>query len=238
MTFVQKAIGLFISPNEVFEGLPTNATRRDWLLPLLIYTAITALTIHFIVEKESLAVHFRELSEQEIRPQLDQFVQQGTVTQEQANWVYQFATPGTVHFLAAQLVGTFIGTLILVFSLGFILWQLGRSVMGGPVPYMLVVTIVSLTLLVASGERIITAVLMILTDSIFASPSLALLQLGSPPTFMFALLSRINLFTLWELWLVSLGLAWLHDRAIAKVFVLVSSLWLVWTLVTLAPVMA
>jgi len=235
MTFTQKAIGVFRAPNDVFEQLPFNASRRDWVLPLLIYAIVTAITMHLVVAKESIASHFRLLAEHEIRPQLDQFVQQGTITQEQAQWVFSFVSPGSVSFFFAQLMGTFIGTAIFLFAVGLLLWQLGKSVMARHAPYMLVVTIVSLALLIASVERTVTALFMVATDSIFATPSLALLFLDSPMTPGFALASRLNIFTLWEMYIVALGLAWLFDREISKVFVLVASLWLIWTLLTVAP---
>lgn len=235
MTFTQKAFGIFHAPNEMFERLPSTATRRDWILPLLIYSVVTAVTMYFVVAKESIANHFRLLAEHEIQPQLDQFVQQGTITPEQAQWIFGFVSPGTVSFFFAQLMGTFIGTTIFLFAVGLLLWQLGKSVMAREAPFMIVVTVVSLALLIASVERIVTALIMVATDSIFATPSLALLFLDSPMTPGFALASRFNLFTIWEIYIVALGLAWLFDREISKVFVLVGSLWLIWTLLTVAP---
>ncbi len=235
MTFAQKAIGLFYAPGKVFEELPSNATRRDWVLPLLIYSVVTAISMYLVVAKESIASHFRLLAEHEIRPQLDQFVQQGTISQEQALWIFGFVSPGTSSFFFAQLAGTFIGTMFFLFAVGLLLWQLGKSVMAREAPFMLVLTIVSLTLLIASVERVVTALLMAATDSIFATPSLALLFLDSPMTSGFALASRFNIFTVWEVYIVALGLAWLFDREISKVFVLVASLWLIWTMLTVAP---
>jgi hypothetical protein len=235
MTFPQKAIGIFSSPGRVFEELPSNATRSDWLLPLFIYSVVTAITMQLVMAKDSIASHFRTLAENEILPPLEQFVQQGTISQDQSQWIFQFAIPGTASFFVAQLIGTFVGTLILILAIGLILWQLGKSVMREDGQYSVVVAILGLTLLVATCERIVTAFLMVLTDSIFATPSAGLLLLQSPMTPDFALLSRINGFTVWEIWLVALGLAWLFDREISKVFVLLGSLWLLWTLLTVVP---
>jgi hypothetical protein len=157
----------------------------------------------------------------------------GNISRNQAEWLFRFATPGTPHFFIAQLGGTTITAFGALFIFAFLFWQIGRSVLGGGVPYMKIVEVVGLTFLVAIVERIATSVLMVMTGSIHATPSPGLFLIDNAEhNHWYAVLSRINVFTFWQLWVISTGMSWIYERDFAKVFVLALSLWFLWSLVS------
>jgi hypothetical protein len=68
-------------------------------------------------------------------------------------------------------------------------------------------------------------------NSIFASPSLALLISDfSIENKMHLLAASMNVFTFWTLTVTSIGLARLFEKDLPKVLVLVFALWIVWVL--------
>jgi hypothetical protein len=237
MPFLTKCLRLIAAPGDVFGELrETFPSPGNWVLPVLLYVAVATVSIHLMLGQPSLAAHYQQIVNEDLRPTFDQQVLEGIITQQQAEWILLFVTPGTAHFLVAQGVGTTLGALAALFALSFIFWQVGKSAMGGGAPYMSVVEVVGLTFLVAALERIVTAFLTIAMDSIFATPTLGLLALhAGPDSTLFSLLSRVNVFTIWELAVISKGLAVLNERDFPKVFVLLLALWLLWTIVTLLP---
>ena len=100
---------------------------------------------------------------------------------------------------------------------------------------MKVIEVVGLTYIVGTIESITATVLMLVTESIYATPSLALLVLPEfdVENWLHLALSKLNPFTLWILYLTSLGLSLLYMRDFPKVLVLILSLWFLWTLMTL-----
>jgi len=237
MPFLTKCVKIVTAPGDVFEEVrDTFPTHSNWLLPVLLYIVVATVSIHLMLGQPSLAEHYRQIVNEDLRPTFDQQVLAGTITQQQAGWILLFVTPGTTHFLVAQGVGTTVGALAALFVLSYIFWQVGKSTMGGGAPYMSVVEVVGLTFSIAVIERIVTTLLMIALDSIFATPTLGLtvLPMGAD-SMLFVILSRINFFTIWELGVIGKGMAVLNERDFPKVFVLLLALWLLWTIVTLLP---
>ena len=106
--------------------------------------------------------------------------------------------------------------------------------MGARAPFMKIVEVVGLTSTVRALETLATLVCVLLSGSILATPSAALL-LGTfdPESALEFALSRLNPFTFWILGLTALGLAELFERDFPKVLVLIGALWFLWNLLTL-----
>jgi hypothetical protein len=98
-------------------------------------------------------------------------------------------------------------------------------------PYMKVVEVVGLTFFIATLESVVTTILAIGMNTMFASPSLALLISDfSVENRMHLLAASMNVFTFWTLAVTSIGLARLFQKDLPKVLVLVFALWILWTL--------
>jgi hypothetical protein len=226
-----------VSPDAILSQIAETPPRHlRWLLPVLLYILISLSSVQILTLHPSLSEAFRETIDEVLRPGLDEQIRQGALTQKQADWVYAFVSPGTPQFLIAQGIGLVVGAFATLFGLAFLFWQLGKSAMSGQAPYMKVVEVVGMTYVIASLERIATTLLMIGTESIYATPGLGLLAISSAPqSLLFLVLSRVNLFTLWELGFISRGLAFLFNRDFPKVLVLIVALWLIWSAVTMIP---
>ncbi|MDH3252735.1 MAG: hypothetical protein OEM41_08075 [Ignavibacteria bacterium] len=226
-----------VSPEAVLSHIAeTPLAHLRWLVPVLLYIVVSVSSIQVLALSPALNQAFRETIDEVLRPSLDEQIREGALTQNQADWLYKFVSPGTPHFLLAQGTGLVLGAFATLFALAFLFWQLGKSAMSSQAPYMKVVEVVGMTYVIASLERIVTTLLMMGTESIYATPSLGLLAIPSAPqSLSFLLLSRVNLFTLWELGFISRGLSFLLDRDFPKVLVLIIALWLIWSAVTLIP---
>jgi hypothetical protein len=166
-----------------------------------------------------------------VEQSLQEAIEKGQITREQAEQQYeQFAKPGSPWFTMLSIAGTLFGSLLILFALSFFYYLLGKSVMNATMPYMKVVEVVGLTFFIGALEQIITIVLMYAFDSIHTSPSLALLLTNVGPESKWHLaLSKVNVFTLWDLTVTGIGLSTLFQRDLPKVLVLLFALWLLWS---------
>jgi hypothetical protein len=135
---------------------------------------------------------------------------------------------GTMIFTYASAA---LGPFFALFLGGLVFWLLGKGVMKATAPYMKVVEVVGLTFFIAALESIVTTILAIGMNTMFASPSLALLISDfSIENKMHLLAASVNVFTFWTLGVTSIGLSRLFQKDLSKVLVLVFALWILWTL--------
>jgi hypothetical protein len=131
-------------------------------------------------------------------------------------------------------VAAVVGPFLSLFFGGLVYWLLGKWVMKATAPYMKVVEVVGLTFFIVTIESVVTTILSIGMNSIFASPSLGLLISDfSIENKMHLLASSMNVFTFWTLTVTSIGLARLFQKDLPKVLVLVFALWILWILFTI-----
>ncbi|MGB2957400.1 MAG: hypothetical protein WBG01_18330 [Bacteroidota bacterium] len=232
LPLVDRAVYLISAPAITFADVDrTPPTPSNWLAPMILFVLVSIFSIHLLFNNPSLSGQFKAA----VLEQLTQAVESGTLTEEEAERQYERFGPGSVLFTIASFVGLSITPFVTLFALGLVYWLIGRSAMAASAPYMKVIEVVGLTYLVGTLESIVATVLMLMTESIYATPSMALLVLADfdVENLFHLTLSKLNVFTLWILYLTSMGLSQLYRRDFPKVLVLILSLWFLWILATL-----
>jgi hypothetical protein len=232
MSFSEKVMNIFASPGELYENVRlTEKTTSNWLVPLVIFIVVAAIMSQLMIHNASLADQLGAT----IKKGFDKQVQEGKMPQERADQAYeQFAKPGSTMFTISQLGGIAIMTPIVLFVVGLVYWLIGRSAMGARVPYLKVVEVVGLTFFISAIESIVTILMMYAMDSIHATPSLgAFVTNFDIENKMHLALSKVNVFTFWNLAVTGIGLSKLFQRDLPKVLVLVVALWILWAVATI-----
>ncbi|HTO94018.1 MAG TPA: YIP1 family protein [Bacteroidota bacterium] len=235
MSFTDKLAGIFSSPGDVYENVrQTPPTSSNWFLPVVILVVIGLIMAYVLTTNPTLADQMKRIASEQMEKGLQKQIAAGKMTQEQANQARdQMESFGSKGPLIFSYVSAVVGPFLLVFIPGLVYWLLGKWVMKVSVPFMKVAEVVGLTLFIASLESIITLILQIGMNSVFASPSLAIfISNFSLDNTMHALASKINIFTIWTLIVTSIGLARLFMKDMPKVLVLVFALWILWTVIT------
>jgi len=235
MSFSDKLVGIFSSPGEVYENVrQTPPTSSNWVVPVLILIVLGLIMAYVITTNPTLSDQMSRIASEQMEKGLQKQIAAGKITAEQANQqrdaMQSFGTKGPIIF---SYVSAVLGPFVLVFIPGLVYWLLGKWVMKASVPFMKVAEVVGLTLFIAALEAIVTVILQIGMNSLFASPSLAIfISNFSMENTMHTLASKINIFTFWELIVVSIGLAKIFMKDMPKVLVLVFALWVLWTVIT------
>lgn len=233
-----RLLAVVTAPVRLFEELADLPPDRiHWILPPLLYVLCAVACMAVIVAQPGPAAQLAEITEKDFVPQLNAYVSEGTITADQAAAIRTFITPGSTGFILLQIAGTTAVTILVVALLSTLLWLLTRSALGRTAPFRKVLEVSGLSFVIGILERLVTTALVVITGSLFATPGPGVFFVHAPDGRLFLALSSINLFTLWEIGVLSAGLAALTGRDLPKVFVLLLALWVLWTLVMVLPIL-
>ena len=237
MPVFDKLAGFFLSPGKVFDNIANSGlTTSTWLVPWILSVLMSIFTGQLILGNPSLSGQLQETLRKQFDELMHESIVKGDATQQEADEQFAlFGTPGSPLFMLVSVGGAVFGSLATLFAVSFFCLLLGRSAMNAAAPYMKVVEVIGLAFLIDFVERIVTTGLMFLTDSILASPSLALFLLPDIDleSKVHVAMSKLNAFTFWKIGIVSLGLAQLFRRDFPKVLVLIVALWILWSFFSL-----
>ncbi len=230
MPFTERMVNIFAAPGELFDNVRlTPPTATNWLIPMLLFIVVAFIMSQIMFMNPSLVSQMTEL----MRKGIDDAVVQGRMTQDQADQAAAFTKPGSTMFMIQQVLGLIIISPVALFLLSLVYWLLGKWAMKGTAPYIKVVEVVGLTFFISIVESIVSTMLMNLMDSITASPSLALFVSNfNVEDKLHMALAKVNIFTFWDLSVISIGLSRLFQRDLPKVLVLVFALWILWSAFT------
>ena len=233
MSLSDKLVGVFASPSELYDNVrQTPPTSSNWLIPTLILIVVGVVMAYLMTSNPTLSDQMKRMASEQMEKGLTKQLASGKITQEQANQARdQMSGMGATGALIFTYVSAILGPFFALFLGALVFWLLGKGVMKATSPYMKVVEVVGLTFFIATLESVVTTILCIGMNSIFASPSLALLISDfSIENKMHLLAASMNVFTFWTLAVTSIGLARLFQKDVPKVLVLVFALWILWTL--------
>jgi hypothetical protein len=233
MSLSDKFVGVFASPSEVYDKVrQTPPTSSNWLIPTLVLVVVGVIMAYLVVSNPTLSDQMKRMASEQMEKGLAKQLAAGKITQEQANQARdQMSGMGETGTLIFKYVAAVAGPFFSLFLASLVYWLLGKGVMKATAPYMKVVEVVGLTFFIVAIESVVTTILSIGMNSIFASPSLALLISDfSIENKMHLLAASMNVFTFWTLTVTSIGLARLFQKDLPKVLVLVFALWIVWVL--------
>lgn len=234
MSFTDKLVNIIASPGVVYENVrDTVVTHSTWLIPTLILVVVGTILGYVVMSNPSLAAQFKQMTSEQMEKQFAKSIAEGKMTPEQAEQARaQMESFGSTGMLVTRVAGGVVGPFITLFAWGLVYWLLGKGVMKVVAPYWKVVEVVGLAFIITALESIVTTILAIALDRVFASPSLALLISDFSMNNKWHLIAAaINIFTFWNLTVVSVGLSKIFRKDFPKVLVLVLAIWAIWTVV-------
>jgi tryptophan-rich sensory protein len=220
MTIGTKIIAVFTSPKKAFEII---AEKPDWLAPMIAMVIIGILFAVTVVPKVVMPAQIEQVTEQ---------MRDRGATDEQIEQTVKIMTgPITTIF---GVVGALLGTPITLLVISGILFGV-CSLFGGQAKFLQVFSAYTYAGLIASLGGIVKGILMWTQQSIHVGTSLALLLSEDlSKTFLYRLLGHFDLFTLWQLGALIIGLAVIYRWKATKAAGIVLSLWALWVLLASA----
>lgn len=235
-TLTERLTNVFVSPSEVFDevkaGPPTNA---NWMVPLVV-TMIVGIIVVMVVFSQPAVLQTIKDAKEKKSEEIQQLVTKGKMTQQDADrdreWADKLTTPTFLRVFG--ILGTIFGNILGLFLTAGVLWVVGRSAFHANFAYMKGVEVAGLVLMITVLGAIIHMLLIVIYGnmSMTASPALLLSHFDQTNK-VHLILSAFNIFTLWYLALLSLGLARLSQTGFFKAAALMFGLW---AIITLGPI--
>lgn len=210
-----KVFNIFFEPRKVFESL---RARPTWLVPFIIVTllviASTYLTFPYIMKAQ-----VERIEEMENIPEArrNAIIEEMEQIRQPPAWQVAIIPVFSLFFLVV-----FSAVLFFVFNV----------LMGGDSGFRNVLSVYSYSGLVMIPALIVKLPLIIMKESVNVQTSLALLPFANPDNrFLYSVLSGFDIFSLWEVILISLGLGVVYKLSTTKAFTAVVILWVLLILV-------
>jgi len=204
---IQKVIGIFTSPSNTFAALDSKPT---WLLPILL---IAIVNLGFIFGARDIILNVG-LAEQE-QAMLDRGMSREQIEQSlaRAEWWSKNAAP---------VMAVITPVLLLLIVTAFFMF-VGNVVLGGVAPYKKLLSVTAYSWLVFVLGSLITLPVVLAKESIEVTFSLAVfMPFASERTFLYLLLSRFDLFSIWWIGVYAGGLATIYEIKMSKATVTVA----------------
>ena len=232
-TLTARLTNVFVSPSDVFDevkaGPPTNA---NWIAPLVITMIVQIIFVMVIFSQPAVLQTIKDAKDKKAE-EIQQMVAKGKMTQQQADsareWADRLTTPTLLRVFG--ILGTVIGNSLDLFLTAGVLWLVGRSAFHAHFDYMKGVEVAGLALMITVLGAIIHMLLIVIYGnmSMTASPAL-LLNHFDQTNKVHLILAALNVFTLWYVAILSVGLARLSGTSFFKAAALLYSLWAILTL--------
>ncbi len=218
MGVIGRIIGIFTSPRETFQSIDKRPT---WLVPFLIVVIVTMALSYFTLDVQ---IHDRQA-----------IMRTKDLSQEQLDAI-QSQMEGPFKYIGVLAVP--IGVIIAWSVLAAVFLFCGNTIMGGDVNFKRMFSVVSWSGLIGLvGTTII--MLLALSKGTFngVTTSLAVLlptpELGAHKTILYRLLSKIDIFVIWELAVWIIGVSVIFKFSTKKAATMILSLWGIWVVISI-----
>jgi len=226
--FSTRAVNVLTSPGELFtEMAATPVQLTSWLIPFLLMIVMVGLMVYSITNNP--ALYDTIIREQ--AAEMQQNVDDGDMTQAQADQAASFMTP--TIFLAFGIIGGTLITTVVMFLVPLILMWLSKGMLQYTGEYKKMLEVYGITIVIGIAGLLVSLIMMNLFNSTYAQPSGAFFvrDIYDTGDFMHNLMASINVFTIWQIAVIGMGLAAVSNKKAADGMMVSFGLWVVWVLI-------
>ena len=219
MSTMQKIIGIYTAPRQTFEAIDQNPT---WFVPFIIgvvfFLIFQFLTIDIQMDYRVEMMSAREMSQD----QLDM-----AESQMQGPFKYIGFIIGPVFWL------------IMLVIIAALFYMAGNLMIGGDTSFKKVFAVVAWTALIGVVSFIIMTLLILSKGTMHGGAlDLSILldtpAIGEEKSVLYRLLSKFDVFVIWEMILYIIGLSVTYKSTVQKAAVPILGLWAIWIIISVA----
>jgi len=229
MSLAARLLNVFAIPGEVFEGVKTSRFAvGNWLVPMFLSGAVLALTGILLALQPAFQKQMHERMDQQAKA-LQQEVKAGKAKQAEVDRtmasIQAYVAPTVLPVLLGAMAGAIGAVRVVWWALA--LWLLGRIFLKARLDFMKTLEVAGLGVMIAVLGDAVVLLLMVNLPGLFASPGLAQSVAGldvlhkSP-----VLLAVANVFSLWLIGVLAVGLAKLARVPLLRAAWFVLAFWL------------
>lgn len=224
LSHTDKIAGIFTEPIKTFEATAKFPLRTvDWLLPIILLLILSIISQFILFNNSEVSYEMQRKQREAVQKMVDE----GKMTQEQADQQAKFMTGSTMVVIrsASTLIFGFVFFLIIA----GIYFLFCRFALKGDGNYVSALVANGLTAYISMIQIILVTVAGIMLGRAVQDVSVTSLLGMDKASFGGWLLSFVDVVTIWSFAILSIGLAKLFkSKTMGKYFILVFGLWIVW----------
>jgi len=216
-----RAIRVLYAPAQVFTELER---RPEWLAPVVICILVAILSSIILVPNV-------------ILPQQRELLEERGLTEQQLEAARPWLEGGRTLIIAV--VTSIVGTPIVLLIIAGVFHLVCGLILGGQANFLRTFSVASFAWMVGLPESIVKVPLAVASKSAEVQTSLALFMTRDPSAgfghrFIYGLLSHIDIFSLWKVLLLALGVSVMFKFTRQKSYYIAGGIWLVYILLASA----
>ncbi len=219
-----KIAGVFSEPAKTFETTSKFPLRTiDWILPVILLLILSIISQFILFNNPEISYQMQQKQRETVQKMVDE----GKITQEQADKQSQFMTGSAMVIIRS--VSTLIFGFIFFLIITGVYFLFCRFALKGDGNYVSALVANGLTGYIAMLQIILATVASIILGRMVQDVSLTSLIGMDKSSLGGWLLSFIDVITIWSFAILSIGLAKMFkSRSMGKYFALVFGLWILW----------
>jgi hypothetical protein len=228
--------GIFTEPGETFTSVKATSKKNFWLIPILIFIVLSIVSRYLAMNDEELYSEVKTKQTEAVKKRLDDAVKEGKMSKEQADermgQMEKGFNKSSPIFILSITLGPAIFIFVFLFLKGLILFG-ALKIFKGAITYMQVITVLGLASIIDSIQTIIDTVLAIITGRLMANIGpILIFSKDSLSKELNTLVGHFDVFNIWYLILVGIGLAAFSGLKNKQTIPVVFALWLIWVCLT------
>lgn len=231
ISFSDIMMNVFAAPADAYEGIRTSPARASvWVVPMIVVILLSCVYTWIMFSNEAIKTQFMDARREALQEQ----VQSGKIRQDQADAGMDQMEKAGGMMIVGGIIAVAVITPIMLFVIALFLWLIGKFALKADLGYGKYLELWGSSQWIGVLGTIVTILLMVGLGSMYATPSGALGILGSfkPHNTTHKLLASINVFLIWQLIVVGIGMAKYAGKSSGTGFSVGVGLWIIWVLIS------
>ncbi len=234
LSFLDKVAGIFVEPSKVFENIRLfNPKTIDWLVPIVILIILTIFTNLLVTSNPEIKAEIESIQRKAYEESLEKAVKEGKLTEqqkeEQLEQIEKFTSGPAMRII--QYISIAVFTFVFLFIITAVYHLIWGIIFKGQGNYANALSVYGLSQFINMVEIILVAILSIVMTKMLMGFSVSAFLNLEKGTLLNYVLSKVNPFTFWWLYVVGVGLAKVYDIPKNKSLLTILILWLIYVVV-------
>ncbi len=234
MSMAGKAAGIFYKPSQVFDSLMTSGVKfLDWFIPLVLVLVIAGVSSYVQLSTPALRMQIVQQREEAIT----KAEAKGEITADQASQGRQMIvdniSSASAFAVVLRITTVTIVLLIEFFVVSLVWFLVGRLALNSSFDYSKGLAVTGLSYWITGVGLIVAIVIAVVSSRLDGGVHLGMLVPINSRSLSYSILSRLNLFTIWSLIIVSIGMGAQSGKKKMTAGAWVFGIWIVWEAVSI-----
>lgn len=227
----EAATGVLTEPSDTFGKIASVKPSIYWAIPVIIFVIANLIASFLFISDIDLFNSVMDKQKKNMEERFDKSVKEGKMTQEQKSIAMEsaekFMNPKSPFAIGMAVGGSVVGPFFIMVLMS-VIYLLALKVLKGDINFTNILNVVGLSFIIGSIGKILDTVLSIIMGSVNNFSLGLVLSEASVGSLAHGLIMRIDVFSIWSLIIISIGLIKVGKLKSNTIYFIVFGIWLVW----------